>query len=224
VESAEGAIKAWRGGTGRVEICRDRSLGGLTPEASEIARACGELKIPVHVLIRPRAGDFVYNPDESARMFEEISLARSLGAAGVVLGVLNSDRTIDRERTRELVACAHGLSVTFHKAFDETPDPFQSLDTLIDLKIDRVLTSGQAPTARQGANCLGKLVRHAAGRIAIMAGGSLGLDDLPALSAAGLAEIHSGSAVEKEGRTDEALVRQLVRAWSDFVDPSTSVE
>jgi copper homeostasis protein len=224
VESAEGAIAAWRGGAKRVEICRDRGVGGVTPEPSEIARACRELGIPVHVLIRPRPGDFVYDRDELARMSAGISLAGSLGASGVVLGVLLSDGRIDQDRMAALVTRADGLSVTFHKAFDLTPDPFQALDTLIALKIDRVLTSGQAPTALKGAKFLGELVRHAAGKITILAGGSLGFDDLPAMNAAGLAEIHSGSAVEKAGRTDEARVRQLVRAWRDRVDPSLLAE
>ncbi len=224
VESADGALSAWKGGADRVEICAHRAVGGVTPGYAEVARACRELTIPVHVLIRPRPGNFVYDRDEFARMSSDVARSRTCGALGVVLGVLRADGTIDRKRTETLVEAAGPLSVTFHKAFDLVPDPFEALETLIALKLDRVLTSGQAPTAREGAALLAKLVSRATGRITILGGGSLGLDDLPEMRAAGLSEVHAGSSAECEGKTDEALVRRLVLAWVDRVDPPPNGE
>jgi len=213
VESPESAAAAEAGRADRVELCVARVLGGLTPPAADTARACGALAIPVHVLIRPRDGGFVYTGGEFQTMRREVDEAKALGASGVVFGVLHADGTVDRARTAELVALARPLSVTFHKAFDATRDPFEALDVLIDLGVDRVLTSGQAPTAREGLGRLAELVRHAAGRLAVMAGGEVNAADLPGLRGAGLAEVHVGSSVAPTGRTETDRVRTLVAAW-----------
>ncbi len=224
VESAEGAIAAWRGGAQSLEICANRAVGGLTPSWAEVEIASRAVEIPYHVLIRPRAGDFVYDSADLERMVIAIDKAKHLKAHGVVLGVLKSDHSIDPRQTATLVAHARPMIVTFHKAFDLTPDPYAALDSLIDLKIDRVLTSGQATTAREGVALLAKLLRHAAGQISIMAGGNLMLVDLTQMRSAGLYEIHAGSAAESEGRTDSECVRRLVDAWNDRVDPSSLSE
>lgn len=224
VETAEGATAAIRAGGKRVEICANRAVGGVTSDPVQIAMACREIGSSVHVLIRPRPGDFVYSREEIARMSSDIDRARTLGASGVVIGVLCPDGRIDLEQVERLVAHARPLSVTFHKAFDLTPDPFRALDELIGLKIDRILTSGQAPTAREGSKLLAELGRQAVGRITIMAGGSLRLDDLAVMHAAGLEEIHLGSAAEKDGVIDEDTVRRLVRAWEGYVDPPSRAE
>ena len=213
VESAEGAGSARNGRAGRVEICANRRVGGVTPDAGEIRQACRLVRIPVHVLIRPREGDFVYTSDESDRMATEIEMAKTLGASGVVFGMLQPDGSINREQTTKLVTLARPLSVTFHKAFDLTTNPLDALEFLIALGIERVLTSGHAARASEGVAPLASLVRQAAGRITIMAGGSLTLDDLPAMADAGLTEIHAGSCVEREGRTCEDLVKRLVSTW-----------
>jgi copper homeostasis protein len=214
VESAAGALAAEAGGASRVELCADRSVGGLTPDPAETARACGALSIPVHVLIRPRAGDFLYSPPEFEAMGRQVAEARRLGASGVVLGLLHPDGSVDRGRTAALIARARPAVVTFHKAFDVTPDPFAALDVLIGLGVERVLTSGHAPTAREGLARLAGLVRHARWRIVIMAGGAVTEADLPALRAAGVDEVHSGSSVAPGGTTDPDRVRELVAAWS----------
>ncbi len=214
VESAEGAEAAWRGGADRVEVCAARAVGGVTPGAEEVSLACRNPGLPVSMLIRPRAGDFVYGGDEFGRMALEIAGAKALGASGVVLGLLHPDGTIDLARTAALVAVARPLAVTFHKAFDETPDPFAALDALIALGIERVLTSGQAATARLGLPRLADLTRRAAGRIVVMAGGRIEPGDLPGLSASGVEEIHAGSGVFEGGRTDAGRVRDLVAAWT----------
>ena len=173
VGDLESALAAEQGGADRVELCDNLSVGGTTPSAGTIAEACRRLTIPVHVLIRPRAGDFVPSRPSWPRCASTSSMARTLGAAGVVFGVLRPDATIDRDQTAALVELARPMSVTFHKAFDQTPDPEQALDTLIELGVDRVLTSGGRTTALEGMGVLKRLVEQARGRIAILAGGRL---------------------------------------------------
>jgi copper homeostasis protein len=213
VESVGSAVAAWEGGADRVELCVDRACDGLTPSPSDVADACRALSIPVHVLIRPRAGDFVYSDDEFRRMRDEVVMAGESGASGVVIGMLHPDGSVDTERTAALIDLARPLSVTFHKAFDLARDPIAALDALLDLGVDRLLTSGQAPTAREGAGLLATLVERAGGRLAVMAGGGVAEADLPVLRASGLDEIHIGSSVLTAGRTDPARVLGVVEAW-----------
>jgi copper homeostasis protein len=209
VQGVAAAIAAEQGGADRVELCERLEVGGVTPSAGAIAVACRRLEIPVHVLVRPREGDFCPDLAEFEAMEHDVALARQLGAAGVVIGLLNPDRTIDGPRTKRLASLARPLSVTFHKAFDETPDPDAALETLCDLGIERILTSGQATTAREGLACLASLHARAAGRIVILAAGQLRAADLPPLRAAGLTEFHAGSAATRHGRTDPDAVRAL---------------
>ncbi|HET9708635.1 MAG TPA: copper homeostasis protein CutC [Gemmatimonadales bacterium] len=173
VDSVESALSAQAGGADRVELCDNLLEGGTTPSAGVIALCCARLRIPVHVLIRPRGGDFVYSDLELDVMRRDIAVARQHGAQGVVFGILLPDGAIDVPRTGALVAAARPLRVTFHRAFDFTADPDQALDDLIALGVDRLLTSGQAATALDGTGILARLVRRAAGRIAIAAGGGL---------------------------------------------------
>lgn len=191
VDSVESALNAQAGGADRVELCDNLLEGGTTPSAGLIASCCERLRIPVHVLIRPRGGDFVYSDVELDVMRRDIAVAREYGAAGVVIGVLLPDGSIDVARTRMLIAAARPLAVTFHRAFDFTADPDQALDDLIALGIDRVLTSGQAPTAIEGTGILARLVRRAAGRIAIAAAGSLSEESIVlVVERTGTAEVH----------------------------------
>lgn len=216
VEDVPSALAAEAGGADRVELCAVMAVGGVTPGAGAIGLACERLAIPVHALVRPRGGGFVYDDAEFEVMNRDITTARELGAAGIVLGLLTPDGRIDRDRTASLVERARPLSVTFHKAFDAARDPFEALRTLIDLGIDRVLTSGRAPTAREGLDLLAQLDRESSGRLVIMAGGGITTADLPALLAAGLREVHVGSSVTVP--TDEGVsvthaekVRDLVQ-------------
>ena len=178
VDSVESALAAQAGGGQRIELCADLLEGGTTPSAGTIEVCRERLKIPVHVLIRPRGGDFVYSDLEIEVMQRDIALARRFGAQGVVFGALHADGTVDLERTRALLGVSRPLSVTFHRAFDFTPDADAALDALIALGIDRVLTSGQAPTAVEGVGALARLVSRAAGRIAVMAGGGLSEENI----------------------------------------------
>ncbi len=190
------AVAAAAGGAHRVELCDNLAVGGTTPSAGAIAETCRRLSIPVNVLIRPRPGDFVYSELELTVMRHDIEVAKTLGAAGIVVGVLTSKATVDRDQIAELAALARPLGLTFHKAFDQVCDPLEALDTLIALGIDRILTSGGCPTALQGVNALATLVDRARGRLAIMAGGRLNAAGLARVIRQGkVNEVHLGSAV-----------------------------
>ena len=211
VEGVTSAIAADYGGANRVELCENRAIGGITPSAGAIVIACGSLAIPVHVLIRPRGGDFVYNRNEFEVMSSDIIFAKTW-AHGVVTGMLTRKGTINRKYMAELIEDARPMSVTFHKAFDEIHDPFKALDDLIELGVDRVLTSGAASTAREGVSLLGQLVEYAGKRIKIVAGGSIVEEDIGPLVRAGIEEIHVGSAVVADNKTSTDLVRRLLTA------------
>lgn len=189
------AIEAGEGGADRVELCDRLEVGGTTPSAGTIAEAVGRLTIPVHVLIRPRAGDFIPDEPEFAAMLHDVAITKQLGAAGVVFGALRNDGTIDRETTAKLVEAARPLSVTFHKAFDRVPNQAEALETLVELGVDRVLTSGGQPTAEEGADALAALIRQAKDQIGVIVAGSLSIDNLPKIvRRTKPREIHLGSA------------------------------
>ena len=213
VEGALSVFAARHGGADRVEICENLAVGGVTPSAGAIMIAL-RANFPVNVLVRPRSGDFCYRGLEAEAMEFDIKMARRLGASGVVLGLLSPDGQVERERTAWLMEAARPMSVTFHKAFDATRDPFEALDDLIALGVDRVLTSGQAPTAMEGLATLAELTRRADGRIAVMAGGSITLPQIRPIIAAGVKEIHLGSAACSGGVVDAGLVRRIVEAAS----------
>ena len=166
LQSVRAAIE---GGAHRVELCEALELDGLTPSEAMMESAIG-MGIPVQVLIRVREGDFVYSKDEICKMRNDIRLARKLGAAGVVIGALMPDGSIDEEAIRCMMDEAEGLSVTFHRAFDVCREPEEALEKIISIGCHRLLTSGQATTAEQGIPMLKKLVEQADGRIIIMPG------------------------------------------------------
>jgi copper homeostasis protein len=170
VNSAPSAAEAQYGGADRVELCENMPEGGCTPSAGTIRSAKQLLTIPVFVMIRPRGADFCYSGQEFEIMKHDIATARSLGADGVVFGILKPDGTIDSKRMEELASLARPMGITCHRAFDMTRDPFEALETLIKLGIDRVLTSGQADSALLGAPLIRKLITHTAGRIIVMPG------------------------------------------------------
>jgi copper homeostasis protein len=175
VDSVAGVRAAIEAGAARVELCASLIEGGLTPSIGMVRRAvaiAGD-RLKVHVIIRPRGGDFLYNDDEFAAMGEDIAAVKGAGAAGAVIGLLDAEGNIDEARTAALIAAARPLSVTFHRAFDVSRDPFASLDALIRLEIDRLLTSGQEPGVVEGAPLIRRLIAHAAGRIVIMPGGDI---------------------------------------------------
>lgn len=194
IESLHSALAAETGGASRLELCSALSEGGLTPSAGLIGMVRERTGIALHILIRPRSGDFCYSDDEFQLMKREIRIAKELGADGVVFGILDRDGSIDRERNLQLVELAHPLGITFHRAFDLTCDPHQSLEDIISLGIPRLLTSGQAPTAFEGRGLLAKLARQAAGRISLMPGGGISESNITAIvTETGVHECHASA-------------------------------
>ena len=179
-------------GAGRIELCERLDIGGVTPSEAFLAGALAATPLPIHVLIRPRGGDFIYSEAEADEMLRDIRRCREAGAAGVVIGALDRSGAVDLPLMRRLTAAADGLSVTFHRAFDETAEPLQALEEIIGLGCGRLLTSGHAPDAFQGRFFLGELVRKAAGRIIILAGCGVRPGNIRAIDAVAHApEYHS---------------------------------
>ncbi len=214
VEGLANALAAGEGGADRVELCENLGIGGVTPGAGAVAVASERLAIPVHVLIRPRGGDFVYSDDELLAMKRDVQAAKGLGASGVVFGFLTVEGQVDLERTAWLAELTRPMSVTFHKAFDLANDRSEALEGLIGLGVDRVLTSGGAPTAKEGLAELAALTGRAAGRVVIMAGGSIARSQVRPIVGAGVREIHLGSAACSGGIVRPELVRELVEEAS----------
>jgi copper homeostasis protein len=191
VEGVDGVIAAQEAGADRVELCASLLEGGITPSCGTIREALAIGRIPFHVIVRPRGGDFLYSDVEFRSMVADVEACREMGVAGVVVGCLKADGTIDEARMKALVGAAGSLAVTCHRAFDMTRDPAEALQALIRCGVGRVLTSGQRDTAEEGAELLAELVRLAGGRIIIMGCGGLGAHNVAdILRRTSLAEIH----------------------------------
>ena len=205
VETLEGAVAAERAGVDRLELCANLGVGGTTPSTQLISAVIAQAKHPVFVMIRPRGGDFVYAADEIDAMIEDIDRARPLGIAGIVTGVLGADGGVDVESMRRLLSPAAGLPFTFRKAFDLAANLREALEQVIDLGATRVLTSGGATTALDGAGAIAALVDQAGERISIMAGGKIRDNNVrDVIARTRVREVHSRF-------VDEAGMRSLVR-------------
>jgi copper homeostasis protein len=172
------AVAADRGGADRIELCSNLPVGGVTPDENLIASVLASVSIPVHVLIRPRPGDFVFTAEEFAAMRRQIVAARAAGAHGVAIGVLMADGRIDVKRSRELADLARPMNVTFHRAFDVTSNLHEALEAVVQTGADVLLTSGGAADVASGAESIARLRRNAGNRIQVMAGGGLRLANL----------------------------------------------
>ena len=193
VDSVSGVRAAAVAGAARVELCAALIEGGITPSVGLIRQAVESAAraLRVHVIIRPRGGDFLYDDDEYAAMAQDIDAAKAAGAEGIVIGLLRADGAIDADRTGRLIERARPLSVTFHRAFDVSRDPLAGLDTLIGLGVDRLLTSGQEPNVLQGAPLIRTLIERAAGRLVVMPGGDItSRNAARVLAETGAAELH----------------------------------
>ncbi len=192
VDSVASTIASSEGGAHRVELCDNLVEGGTTPSAGMIARCVERSTIPVFVIVRPRGGDFLYDDDEAAVMAADIRTAVTLGASGIVTGALRAEGTIDREITRRLMELARPLPVTFHRAFDLTRDLQEALDALLELGVDRVLTSGGAPRAIDGTEVIAELVHQAGPALSVMAGGGVRANHVAQLvERTGVREVHA---------------------------------
>ncbi|MCB0517621.1 MAG: copper homeostasis protein CutC [Lewinellaceae bacterium] len=184
VEKLEQAMLAEQCGAGRIELCANLEVGGLTPSRETIAAVKEKMKIPVRAIIRPRAGGFVYNENEIVEMEQAILFCKKTGLDGVVLGCLQTDRTVDIEKTRRLVNLASPMQVTFHKAIDETPNLLESLLILMGIKgVSAILTSGGEKTALEGKMVLRQMIKLAGNRLKIIAAGSITTKNLEKVQA-----------------------------------------
>lgn len=191
VESIGGALAAEAEGVDRIELCGLLHEGAVTPSIGLIQRALASVKTPIHVFIRPRIGNFVYDRHDVAVMLGDIEAARTVGAPGVVFGALTRDGLIDRVLMAELIAAARPMTVGFHRAFDLLADQVAGLETLIELSVRVVLTGGGPGLALDGASRLRQLVELANGRIDILAGGGITSSNVAELlERSGVSQVH----------------------------------
>ncbi|HET7268773.1 MAG TPA: copper homeostasis protein CutC [Oleiagrimonas sp.] len=231
--SVASGIAAQEGGADRIELCAALGVGGITPSHGMMTLARERVHIPIHVLIRPRGGDFLYDDNELEEMQRDIHAAKSIGCEGVVIGTLDADGDVDKARCRELASAASGMHITFHRAIDVCRDPLQALEDIIALGCGRILTSGGQPSADAGTRAIAELVARAAGRIEIMPGGGVTPDNVLAIAQhTGAAAVHASAKAQLASgmrlragvlpdmesgasRTDVARVRALVATLHD---------
>ena len=202
-------------GAGRVELCGPGE-GGTTPSHGLMARCRDVLRIPMHVMIRPRIGGFMYSEDELDVMCQDIITAKALGADGIVTGVLQSETTIHGEHMVQLMTIARPMKVAFHRAFDLTSNPYSSLDTLLLLGVNYVLTSGHATTALEGADTLRQMQERAEDGLTVLAGGRIRGPNVRELVARShVREVHARC-------TDPTIVRDVVHALTEPIERTAS--
>lgn len=211
---------AVEGGADRIELCSALSEGGITPSYGLIIHCRDSFDVPLFPIIRPRAGDFLYTDEEYELMKRDVVLAKQTGCNGVVLGLLNSDGTIDSMRTARLVELAHPLEVTFHRAFDRCRDPFEALEELIRTGCKRILTSGQKPTAVEGVNLIAQLIEKAGDRIIVMPGSGVRKENIKMIAEqTGAVEFHSS--LKGEANTQMEFVHPSFNETTNpAIDPS----
>jgi copper homeostasis protein len=211
VASADDAVTARDGGADRLELNAALALGGLTPSPGTLREVRGAVPLPTVVMARPRPGGFCYSAAEYRTLRRDVEFALANGADGVAFGVLNADGTIDVGRCRPVVEQARGRAAVFHRAFDVTPDPFAALEQLIDLGVGRVMTSGQAASARDGAGLIAELIRRVAGRIEVLpAAGINPLTAAEVVARTGCDQVHASLRGARVDRSTAA------RPWVSF--------
>ena len=198
--SLESCLAAQEAGADRVELCAAMYDGGTTPSPGTIRLARELLNIELYVMIRPRGGDFLYTELEYRQMKADLLFAKSCGADGVVIGLLDENGRVDVARTRVLVELAAPMKVTFHRAFDMTVDYHRALEDVVRAGCYRILTSGQRNTAVEGMEVLRELVRENAGRIRIMAGSGVGSGNALSLAATGIDALHLSGKNSRDSR------------------------
>ena len=194
--SFQSALNAQEAGADRIELCSELAVGGITPNYGFIKKVTSDLNIPVHVLIRPRSGDFNYNDSEFEVMKENIVLCKRLNCSGIVSGVLYGDMSVDFIRTKELIDLASPMTFTFHRAFDWAPNPLTTAEKLAEIGVERILTSGQARTAVKGLSMLNQLKDTFTG--IILAAGGINLDNVAQFKAHAFEEIHLSATVQEK--------------------------
>ncbi|WP_309670427.1 copper homeostasis protein CutC [Gemmatimonas sp.] len=204
-DSVRTARAAQRYGAGRVELCGPGE-GGTTPSLGLIARCRNEITIPLHVMIRPHTNSFLYDEDDMDVMCNDIVAAKTLGVDGIVLGPLHSDHTVDTRQLAAFVTLARPMKVAFHRAFDRTPDALETLEQLLRLDVDYILTSGHGRTALDGAATLQALQARAGDQLVVLAGGHVRAENVHRIiELSHVREVHARA-------TDPTIVRDVVQA------------
>ena len=187
--SYQSASNAEKAGAHRIELCAELAVGGITPSYGLLKKVMHDLTIPVHVLIRPRSGDFTYSDAEFQIMKENILICKELGVTGIVSGVLKLDNTIDIERTKELVAVSEPMNFTFHRAFDWVKNPLKEIKELEKIGVERILTSGQESSAEKGISHLIEFQKTTS-KMIIMPGGGIHQNNIKLFQENGFTEVH----------------------------------
>ncbi|XP_026674024.1 copper homeostasis protein cutC homolog isoform X1 [Ceratina calcarata] len=226
IDSLESARNAIEGGATRLEICSALSEGGLTPTPGLLQKIKSFSPSPLYAMIRARSGGFVYSKEEMEVMLQDLRILKDCGADGFVFGALTSENEIDVESCKDVLSAARPLPVTFHRAFDEVNDPLRSLEVLIDLGFERILTSGQKDTAEEGLQLLQKLVQKARNRIIVMPGSGINRENILRIKKeSGAKEFHASAGIKARGMsrvkigkkdcmpmvTDGKLVQEMIQ-------------
>lgn len=215
---------AVEGGADRIELCAALSEGGTTASFGTIKKCREAFNIQLFPIIRARSGDFLYSDDEFEIIINEVKLCKDLGCDGVVVGLLNKDGTVDIKRTSKLVNVAYPLEITFHRAFDRCKDPFEALEQLIETGCQRILTSGQQPTAPQGIDLISQLVKTADKRIIIMPGSGVRKENIKELAEkTGAKEFHSSLRGNKKSAM-QFIHPAFANSLESYTNPSIDAE
>ena len=208
----ESCLIAQAAGANRIELCDNPGDGGTTASYGFIKSARKALQIDLYPIIRPRGGDFLYSDDEFKMMQTDVQLCKETGCDGVVIGMLNKDGSIDKKRCSKLVSLAYPLGVTFHRAFERCSNPFEALEDIIEMGCERILTSGQQPTAPEGAGLINELIRQADERIIIMPGSAVRSRNIIEIAQqTGAVEFHSSA-------------KKMVKSDMEFQNPGLKEE
>ncbi|SDG66882.1 copper homeostasis protein [Vibrio xiamenensis] len=227
IDNLESLYLAIAGGATRIELCSSLTLGGLTPSFGMMQQAAKQSSVPIYAMIRPRQGDFLYDDDDIAMMASDIQAAATANLQGVVLGLLTADGEIDVVRAKPLIDLAHqlGLGVTFHRAIDQSRDALKSLEQVIELGCERVLTSGLAADVVSGIETLKQMQSLAAGRITIMAGAGLNAQNVAQIvTQCAIREVHLSGKTSRPSLMNKAANQAHMgsKNVNDFVVPITS--
>ncbi|MEO8772945.1 MAG: copper homeostasis protein CutC [Gelidibacter sp.] len=220
----QSAINAQNAGAHRIELCSELAVGGITPSYGLIKHSLQNLTIPVFILIRPRSGNFTYSDAEFEIMKQDIIICKESGCKGIVSGVLNPDNTIDIVRTQELIELTKPMAFTFHRAFDWTPNPFEALKTLMALKADRILTSGQASTAEKGILILNQLKELADDALSILPGSGINQKNILIFKGAGFKEVHCSSVLLPQVKASAAIPMNTPEFLNDGQEMASNKE
>lgn len=189
-------LLAEKNGANRIELCDNQAEGGTTPSYGLISSARSKVSIELFPIIRPRGGDFLYSDDEFNIMKEDVLMCKKIGCDGIVVGILTQDGSVDKIRMSILTHLAYPMSVTFHRAFDRTNDALKAMRDIIDCGCDRILTSGQQPTALEGLSLIKELIIHANNQIIIMPGSGIRSENIEEIALkSGATEFHSSARI-----------------------------